>query len=134
MPPSRAPVVILLKSSIIPHHFPDLSHREVSGLPTLIRQKDPPRGAIHESLRFRARSRLAENQAAVVPAETGIVAHGDIDSNLSGLIRHVIEIAVGIGFLVVDGRRNDAGLDGFAASGSLDGAGGSQQVTGHGLG
>ena len=53
-------------------------------------------------------SSRVEQQARVVAAEAEAVAHGHVDFALAGLVGRVVEIAVGIGRLVVDRRRDHA--------------------------
>ena len=79
-------------------------------------------------------SNLAENQAGVVPAEARIVAHREVDGERPGLVWNVVQVAIGIGFLVIDGGRDQTGLDGLAAGGRLDGPGGTQKMACHRLG
>ncbi len=50
----------------------------------------------------------AEQDAGVVAAEAHRVRERDVDLNLPRLVRDVVEIAVGIGLLVVRGRRENA--------------------------
>ena len=50
--------------------------------------------------------KLFDNQDGVVTAEPEGVADGDVDRRVTRLVRHVVEIAVGIRILVIDGGRN----------------------------
>ena len=90
------------------------------------RQKVAPRTA--------ETSEALEDQRGVVSAEAEVVRDRDVD--LAGLrdVRRVVEVAIGIRVLVIDGRRDHARVDGHHAGGRLDAAGGTQEVTGHGLG
>src|SRR6478609_5798469 len=51
------------------------------------------------------------NERYVLTAEAEAIAQDVIDFLLAGLVRHVIEIAFGVGGLVIDRRRNHAALD-----------------------
>ena len=63
----------------------------------------------------------------------GVVRDG-VDFHLAGLVGYVVEVAVRVGGLVVDGRRDGAGLDRLAAGGHFDSAGGTEHVPGCSLG
>ena len=52
---------------------------------------------------------------------------------LARLVRHVVEIALGVGRLVVDRRRDDARLDRHRRDGGFQAAGGAEEVAGHRL-
>mmetsp|Transcript_25434 Transcript_25434/g.74982 ORF Transcript_25434/g.74982 Transcript_25434/m.74982 type:complete len:504 (+) Transcript_25434:228-1739(+) len=77
-----------------------------------------------------------EDERGVVPAEAEVVG----DSNLDGLlgdvldVRHVVEVAVRVGGLVVDRRRHDARLEHLAHDRRLDAARRTQEVAGGALG
>src|SRR5690606_5383596 len=75
-----------------------------------------------------------ENHGGVLAAEAEVVAHGNADRFLAGLVGHVVEVAVGVRFVEVDGRGDRAFLNGFRADDGLDAAGGAEEVAGHGLG
>ena len=68
-----------------------------------------------------------------MPSETGIVAHCNSNFRFAGLVRHVIQIAIGIGVLVIDGRRDYAFINGLAYRSRLDCTGRPKEMTGHGL-
>src|SRR5262245_28458055 len=84
----------------------------------------PPRGA----------GVLLEEQRGVGPAEAEGVVQRHLDRLLAGLVRDVVEIALRIGRLVVDGRRHDVARDRQRRDGRLQAAGRPQQVAGHRLG
>ena len=48
--------------------------------------------------------RVCEHESRVVPAEAKGIAHGDSYGNVTSVMRHVIEIALGIGMIQVDCR------------------------------
>ena len=59
----------------------------------------------------------------------GVVGDG-VDLHFAGLVGDVVEVAVGVGGLVVDGRRHGVGLERLAADGHLHRAGGPEHVAG----
>ena len=73
-------------------------------------------------------------QAAVVPAETEAVGEDPAHPCLACLVRHVVQIASGIGRLVVDGGVDQAVLDGQGANDQLYATAGPERVTKHALG
>src|SRR5262245_39935203 len=73
------------------------------------------------------------DQRYILTAEPEAVAQYMIDHLLSGLVRHIIEIALRIGRLIVHRRRNDAALDRHDRGDQLDRAGGGDQMAQHAL-
>ena len=67
-------------------------------------------------------------------AETKAVGNGVGDSHLTSCIGHVIEIAGGVGELVVDRGVNDTVADAEGADDQLDTAAGAQRMANHALG
>ena len=63
---------------------------------------------------------LAERQRRVRPAEPECVAERDLHVLLPRLVRHVVEVALGIGRLVVDRRRQDPVMKGEHGGNGLD--------------
>ena len=63
-------------------------------------------------------------------AEAERVRDGGADAGLARLVRDVVEIAFGVGCVVVDGRRQHAFVDRERAEDRLDGAGGAETVAG----
>ena len=63
----------------------------------------------------------------------GIVGDGE-NFDFAGLVGCVVEVAVRIRILVVDGRRHKVGLKCLAADGHFDCAGGTEHVAGSALG
>jgi len=59
----------------------------------------------------------------------GVVGDG-VDLHFAGLVGNVVEVAVGVGGIVVDGLRHDVGLERLAADGHLHRAGGPEHVAG----
>ena len=59
----------------------------------------------------------------------GVVGDG-VDLHFAGLVGNVVEVAVGVGGIVVDGWRHDVGLERLAADGHLHRAGGPEHVAG----
>src|SRR5581483_1092324 len=80
------------------------------------------------SLGFSVQLRLADDQGRVVAAETEGVGNGDLDLGRAGPVGDVIEVALGILVVEVDGGRQHAALDGQHAGGGLHGAGRPQKV------
>src|SRR5207245_2157331 len=72
-----------------------------------------------------------EDERGVVSAEAERVAHGGADRDLARDVGDVVQVALRIGILVVDGRRQHAVLDGLDAGDRLDPATRPQQVAGH---
>ena len=77
---------------------------------------------------------LPEDQAGVVAAEAEVVRQRDIDVDLPRLVRHVVEVALRVGSLVVDRRRNGIPLAGEDRQDRLDRAGGAEAVSGRAFG
>src|SRR4029077_8468748 len=84
--------------------------------------------------RTRSVFELAHDDAGVVPAETERVRDADGDVGLARLVRDVVEVALGIGLLVVDRRRQQAPLDGQHGEDGLDRPGRAEAVTRRALG
>ena len=76
----------------------------------------------------------ADYDGGVVPAETETVADGDVYFCLAGGVGYVVQIALVIRVLQIDGRVDDAIPDGKDGGGQLDGPGSSEEVAGHALG
>src|SRR5262245_63402146 len=70
---------------------------------------------------------LAEGQGGVGAAEAEGVVQRDLDVHLAGLIGDVVEIAVGIRRLVVDGRGQQAVMEAEDGGDRLHAAGGAEQ-------
>src|SRR5262245_1320774 len=77
---------------------------------------------------------LAERHDGIVPAEPERVRHGEPNIHLAGLVRDVVEVAVGVRGLVVDRGRHDAAVDGQHARRALDGSRSPEHVPRHRLG
>src|SRR4029077_6672238 len=77
---------------------------------------------------------LLEQQRGIVPAEAEGVRKRQLDVELAGALRDVIEVALGIRVLEVDGRGRAPLFDRFHRDDRLDGSGGPQQVAHHRLG
>ena len=76
----------------------------------------------------------AEDQGGVVAPETQVVGEGVLGLELPRRVGHVVEVAVGVGRGVVDGRRQHAVAQGEQRGDRLDAAGRAQGVPGHALG
>src|SRR5580765_4225316 len=76
-------------------------------------------------------SDAAEQHAAVVAAEAHRIRERNVDLRFARLVRDVVEIALGIGVLVVDRGRDRALVDREHAHHRLDRAGGSEAVAHH---
>jgi hypothetical protein len=59
----------------------------------------------------------------VVPAEPEAVAQRHVDVALDGSVRHVVQVALGVGRPVIDRRRNGAVADGERADREFEPAG-----------
>ncbi len=57
-----------------------------------------------------------------------------IDLHFAGRVGDDVEVALGVGVLVIDGGGHDPGLDGLGADGHFDGAGGTEHVAGGAFG
>ena len=66
-------------------------------------------------------------------AEAEGVVERDTDFLLPGGVGDVVEVALGVGIVEIDGGRGYRIADGEGADGGLDGAGGTEEVAGHGL-
>ena len=91
---------------------------------------------MHDEARQRAgitRRRPPEEHAGVVPAEAHRVRQRDVDLHAARLVRHVVEVALGIGIAVVDRRRQDALVQRADAHHRLDRAGRPEEVPEHRL-
>ena len=66
-------------------------------------------------------------------AEAEGVGHGDVDLRLAGGVGDVVEVAFGVGVLVVGGGWEDVVADGEDAGDEFDGAGGGDEVAHHGF-
>ena len=75
-----------------------------------------------------------QQQAAVVSAEAQRVAQGVPDVRRTALVGHHIQIAVRVRGLIVDGGGEEAVLQAQGGEDGFHGAGGSQHMSGHGLG
>src|SRR5207253_8320595 len=75
-----------------------------------------------------------EDDAGVLAAETERVGHRDLDLVATWFIRHVVQIALRVRVLQVDGRVNDPVVDAEDRGNRLDRSGGTEQLAGHGLG
>ena len=62
----------------------------------------------------------AQHEAGVVPAEAERVGNDDPDVGLAGFVRDVVEVALGVGRVVVDRRRQHALVDRERAEDRLD--------------
>ena len=70
------------------------------------------------------------NETGVVAAEPeGVVGDG-VDLHFARLVGNVVQVAVGVGGIVVDGWRHDVGLERLAADGHLHRAGGPEHMAG----
>lgn len=78
--------------------------------------------------------KLARHNRRVMPAEPERIIDHRVDRQFPRCIRHIIQIAFGIGLLVIDRRRNDVRLDGLGADGHFHRAGRAEHVTGRALG
>src|SRR5262245_21812954 len=76
----------------------------------------------HRSHEFRSSIQAADHDAAVVSAEAEAVGDRPADTHLAGGVRHVIQVALGVGRTVVDRRVNDAVLDRQRCGNQLDAA------------
>src|SRR5581483_9169259 len=84
----------------------------------------------------RARSvltRFANQESGVVSSEAEGVRYSDLDIAVSRLMRHVVEIAIGILPIEVDRRRDGRLFDGEHADRGFHGAGRSDEMAVHGL-
>src|SRR5215217_396083 len=73
---------------------------------------------------------LPYDDAGVVAAETERVGDPDRDRSLSRLVGDVVEVALGVGLVVVDRRRQRVAVDGKHGEDRLDRAGRAQAVAG----
>ena len=70
-------------------------------------------------------------EAGVLSAESETVGESNIDFSFSRFVRNVIEIALRIGFDLVDSRVKDAVVDALDACNCFERAGSSEGVTNH---
>src|SRR3972149_6085007 len=82
----------------------------------------------------RLKSAPAKYQRGILPAEPEAVAQGHVHTPLAGLVGHVVQVALWVRLLVVDGRRDHPVLDRLDADYGLYGPRGSDEVTHHRLG
>src|SRR3954462_10159212 len=75
----------------------------------------------------------ADDERVVLSAKAERVGTGDIDLCLTRGIGDVVEVALGVGVLIIDRRRADVVADGQNAGDQLDRAGGGDQVAHHRL-
>src|SRR5205823_2735702 len=78
--------------------------------------------------------KFSGDQTGIVAAKTKRVIDGGVDFNLASSMRHVVEIAFGVGEIEIDGGRHGLFFDGLDANGHLDGAGRSEHVSGGAFG
>ena len=71
----------------------------------------------------------ADNERIVLAAKAKGIGKARADGNFAGGVGHIVEVAVGVGMGVVDGRRHDPIPNGQHAGDEFYGAGGSDQVT-----
>ena len=71
---------------------------------------------------------LRKASVAFVPPKPNALRQRDLDVLLARLVRDVVEVAVGIGRLVVDGRRQHPVVEGQHGGDGLDAARGAEQV------
>ncbi len=83
---------------------------------------------------FERQASSAERDAGVLTAEPEGVRERERHVEVARLVRRDVEVAVGVGRLVVDRRRDPAGRDRERAHGALDRAGRAEHVAGHRLG
>src|SRR5205807_222224 len=74
-----------------------------------------------------------EEQRSVGSAETKRIRQCVPNISPASLVRHVIEIALGIWNFVINGRRNCSALDDKRRNSRFDGAGSAQKVADHGF-
>src|ERR1700677_229012 len=79
-------------------------------------------------------SEFLQHQAGVAPAKSGVEINGDADGVGAGLAGDVIEIAEGVGFVQIDGRRNLFMPNGKGANHGFESTGSSHEMAGDGLG
>src|SRR5438552_1613288 len=84
--------------------------------------------------RLRSIGVALEQEAGVGAAEAERVAQGVAELGRTGGVGRVVEVALGVGVLVVDGRRDELVLERESGDGGLGRAGGAQEVSGHRLG
>src|SRR5699024_2330791 len=77
---------------------------------------------------------LHKGNTTVVAAKTERIGQCQGHRCFDRLVWHIVEVTVLIRLLVVDGRWNDAGLEGIDSGNRLDSACCTQHVTGHRLG
>src|SRR5260221_5779169 len=72
-----------------------------------------------------------ENQRGAIAAECKRITQHRPDTHFPGAIRHIVQVAVGILFAVIDGGRNNPALDGERGGRSFDRAGGAHGMAQH---
>ena len=70
----------------------------------------------------------AQHEAGVVPPKPNELESGDADVGRAGFVRDVVEVALGVGRVVVDRRRQHALVDRERAEDRLDAPGGAEAV------
>ena len=78
--------------------------------------------------------KLLRRDGRVVTTEAEGVVNDGVHRHLARGVRDVIQIALGVGILQIDGRRDDAVFDGENAHGGFHRAGGAEHVAGCALG
>ena len=73
---------------------------------------------------------LADGDGRVVTAEPEGVIQRHPDFALAGFVRDVIQVALGVGFIEIDGRRGNVITNRKDAENSLDRSGSAQQMSG----
>src|SRR5438034_8202616 len=74
-----------------------------------------------------------EDEAGVDAAEAERVRHGDADVAVACLVRHVVQVALGVRRGVIDGRWQKAVLQREDRGDRLHGSGRPEEVSGHGF-
>src|SRR5947207_1644252 len=67
-------------------------------------------GGLRREIQTGTRLDLLKQQARVVPPKTKAVAHRVVDLAVAGLVRRVVEVALGVGIVEVDRRRHEVPL------------------------
>src|SRR5438045_9093584 len=79
-------------------------------------------------------AKSAHDEGNILPAESKTVGEGEVAASFAGGVGDVIEVAVGVGVLVVDRRRQNVIANREQADDRLRGPGGGNQVAHHALG
>src|SRR5262249_31486062 len=82
----------------------------------------------------RSPNKLLRRDTGIMAAKAERVTDDTIHFHLAGCIRHVVQIALGIGDDLIDGRRNGVSFDGLCTNGHLDRAGRAEHMTGRAFG